>query len=288
MGDARRELELPTWGVAVAIHGGILAITLAYSHLPAPLALAALAWLVAWHGSLRHEVVHGHPSRRPWLNVLAAGPPWDLWLPLARYATWHRAHHESARLTDPRSDSESFYLTAADWNRFSRPARALVRAQQCLVGRLVLGPVHMVTTLWLRDIRAILTKSRGLCAIRARHLFLVAGVVCWLKLVAGLPLWLYALAVLWPANALQLLRSFDEYRPGHRSVMCRAEAPLALLFLNNNLHALHHAHPDVARYRLPALAREDGGWPGGYATAGYRRLAAWLWRAKDSPIHSDG
>ena len=31
--------------------------------------------------------------------------------------------------------------------------------------------------------------------------------------------------------------------------------PLALLFLNNNLHVVHHMHPNVPWYRLPALYR---------------------------------
>jgi fatty acid desaturase len=30
---------------------------------------------------------------------------------------------------------------------------------------------------------------------------------------------------------------------------------LALLFLNNNLHAVHHMHPNVPWYRLPTLYR---------------------------------
>ena len=38
--------------------------------------------------------------------------------------------------------------------------------------------------------------------------------------------------------------------------MVEAEAPLALMFLNNNLHALHHAEPGLAWYRLPARYRQ--------------------------------
>ena len=33
--------------------------------------------------------------------------------------------------------------------------------------------------------------------------------------------------------------------------------PLALLFLNNNLHVVHHAHPAVPWYRLPAIYAEN-------------------------------
>ena len=32
---------------------------------------------------------------------------------------------------------------------------------------------------------------------------------------------------------------------------------MALLFLNNNLHVVHHMHPRVAWYRLPRLFAEN-------------------------------
>ena len=50
--------------------------------------------------------------------------------------------------------------------------------------------------------------------------------------------------------------------------------PLALLFLNNNLHAVHHAHPRLPWYRLPGeyarrrdeFLRRNGGYRyGSYA-----------------------
>ena len=55
---------------------------------------------------------------------------------------------------------------------------------------------------------------------------------------------------------------------------------LSLLFLNNNLHAAHHAEPDLPWYRLPARARSRG--PGGYEIRGYARLAArYLFKTKE-------
>jgi fatty acid desaturase len=66
--------------------------------------------------------------------------------------------------------------------------------------------------------------------------------------------------------------------------------PLALLFLNNNLHAVHHMHPQVAWYRLPAvysanrdhyLRRNDG-----YIYRNYAQIfRAYLFRAKDPVPH---
>jgi fatty acid desaturase len=56
-----------------------------------------------------------------------------------------------------------------------------------------------------------------------------------------------------------------------------------LLFLNNNLHAIHHASPDLPWYELPARYR--GEWRHGKLSAttprvrGYRSVArSWLFR----------
>ncbi len=42
-----------------------------------------------------------------------------------------------------------------------------------------------------------------------------------------------------------------------RTVVIEDRGPLALLFLNNNLHVVHHTHPQVPWYRLPALYRAN-------------------------------
>ena len=66
--------------------------------------------------------------------------------------------------------------------------------------------------------------------------------------------------------------------------------PLALLFLNNNLHVVHHMHPEVPWYRLPALyaarrahyLRRNGGYRYRSYTEGIR---AHFLRAKDPVPH---
>lgn len=283
----RHRHEAPTWGVAIALHGGFLLLTWYFHAIPLPLALALGVWLVAWQGSLRHEVVHGHPTRHAGVNGLVAGPPYDLWLPLGRYHDWHHAHHLSPALADPRVDPESFYLSLRDWSRRGPWGQAFLRLQQTLAGRLLLGPPTMVVAFWRAEAVAILARDRRRMGVWARHLMLAAAVLAWLVLVAEIPLWLYLVGIVWPALGVGLLRSFDEHRPGHRSGMLRAEGPLALLFLNNNLHALHHARPEVPWYELPALARQDVPLPAGtFETRGYRQIARrHLFRIKDSPVH---
>jgi fatty acid desaturase len=68
---------------------------------------------------------------------------------------------------------------------------------------------------------------------------------------------------------------------------------MSLLFLNNNLHALHHAHPGVSWYRLPTLYRarrnELLAGNGGYRFGGYLEIARrYLLRPKEPVLHPYG
>ena len=86
-----RRHEAPTWAVAVAVYAGWGLTTWNYDGLPWWLVLPLGAWFVCWHGSLQHEALHGHPTRRPWLNALIAYPPLWLWLPYPLYRESHRS-----------------------------------------------------------------------------------------------------------------------------------------------------------------------------------------------------
>ena len=103
------------------------------------------------------------------------------------------------------------------------------------------------------------------------------------------PLWLYLAGVVYPANSLNLLRSYPEHlqSPGAtgRTAIVRAGPVLSLLFLRNNLHALHHARPGVPWYRLQW--RDDAGEADGLFFNGYGEIARrFLFRPMASPIYS--
>ena len=68
--------------------------------------------------------------------------------------------------------------------------------------------------------------------------------------------------------------------------------PLALLYLNNNLHAAHHRAPGLAWYRLPAFHRRHRAVlvadNGGLVYRGYGMvLRRFLLRPHDRAIHPD-
>ena len=65
---------------------------------------------------------------------------------------------------------------------------------------------------------------------------------------------------------------------------------LSLMFLNNNLHSLHHNEPGLAWYRLPARWRERReellAYTGEYRYAGYWQVAlSHLVWPKEHPAH---
>ncbi len=56
-------IEWPTVALAVLIYGGFLGLTWFWRDIPIWILVPLGAWLIAWHGSLQHEVIHNHPTR---------------------------------------------------------------------------------------------------------------------------------------------------------------------------------------------------------------------------------
>lgn len=239
--------ELPTWGLVVVIHGGWLGLTWFATALPLAVFALAGAWALAWHSSLQHEACHGHPTSSPRLNAWLVGAPLSLWLPFAVYRQSHLAHHRSPHLTHPLHDPESAYVGAG----VGPLSRALLYANQTLLGRLVLGPWIVVASTWHHEIR------NGHIGVWLRHAAAVALVLGWVCGVCGVSFWQYALFAVWPGLGLTLVRSFAEHWPdadprGRTAVVERAPV-LGLLFLYNNLHVVHHERPGIPWYRLPSV-----------------------------------
>ncbi|HEU0222362.1 MAG TPA: fatty acid desaturase, partial [Paracoccaceae bacterium] len=139
-----------------------------------------------------------------------------------------------------------------------------------LCGRMLIGPAIGLGAFWQGDVAAVLRGDRRIIRAYLHHALGAVPVALWLALVAQMPFWAYLIAC-YGAFSLLKVRTFLEHRAheraGGRSVIIEDRGPLALLFLNNNYHAVHHAHPGIAWYRLPAefarrreefLRRNDG------------------------------
>ena len=130
-----RKADGRTLLVALTIYGGWIAVTACHATLPKPVVIMLGGWLIAWHGLLQHETVHGHPTRNQWVNGAIGFPPLSLWLPYGVYHRSHIAHHRSPAVTHPHFDPESRYH-----DRRRTIATQLARLQSTLIGHLVLGP----------------------------------------------------------------------------------------------------------------------------------------------------
>lgn len=286
--------EWPTIALAVVIYGGWLALTWFWDAVPFLVLCAAGGWLVAWQGSLQHEVMHGHPTRSRRVNDAIGRPPLSLWLPYPIYRLTHLRHHRDEHLTDPIEDPESVYVTSEGWRRLGPLGRRLAGWNMTLAGRLLIGPFIMIGGFLLAEARAVAAGDARRRRVWARHAAEVAAVLVWVVAVAGMPLWAYLVAFVFTGAALTRLRSFAEHRyadrPEERTAIVENGGLLGLLYLNNNLHVLHHLKPATPWYRLPALYAADRAAltarNGGLVYRGYADIARrYLLRPHDAALH---
>ncbi len=283
--------EWPTIGVLVANGVALAALVTWHGSLPTAAVLAGLVAVGTLHMSLVHEVLHGHPTPHQWLNEAMILVPSFLWLPYVDYRDSHRLHHRVA-LTVPGADPESFYVTRDAWDRANPLWRAMLRANRTLLWRVLVWPAVGMA----RGLRSLLAglASGGRRTVTVFVHLAASALTLWLVSgVGGLPWWQYVLGFAYGGLGVTYLRSFAEHLPvteGSASAVVRSNRVMGTLFLNNNLHHAHHAQPDVAWFRLPALAEDLGsdaaaaagaGWYRGYAEL-LRRYAV---RPFSQPVH---
>lgn len=249
-----RRIEAPTWILVVTIYSCWLALTFCWQTVPFWLGVPAAAWLCAWHASLQHELIHGHPTRSERLNAALGWPPLNLWLPYRLYREQHLRHHRDAHLTDPFEDPESTYMSAAAWSRAGTAGRWLHGACNTLAGRVLLGPPRAVASFWLAQVPEMRRGRRWL--IWGRHAGGVGLVLGWVCGVCGISFLTYVACFVYPGMALIMVRSLAEHRaavlPEDRTAVVERAGVLGPLFLYNNLHVLHHECPAIPWFELPA------------------------------------
>ena len=216
-----------------------------------------------------HECLHGHPTRRALVNEALVLLPLGLVYPYRRFRALHLRHHADERLTDPFEDPESYYRARWRYEEMPGWARRLLGINNTMAGRFVLGPAIMTAGFLAAEMKLIREDAPGV-----RRAWLLLG-----------PAWL--------GQSLISVRTFAEHqwseRPDGRTIIVE-RSPLALLFLNNNLHLAHHKMPGAPWYRLPALYRaRRAEWLAmndGYSYPGYFALAKdFAFRTKEPVPH---
>lgn len=269
-------VQWPTWLVCLAIYGGWLGALRWYRADSSAWALVAIVVLAAWYMSLQHELVHGHPTQYAWLNRALGLLPIAVWYPFDIYRSSHLAHHRDEVLTYPGQDPESNYLDPQDYAQRSAPLRFLLAAQRTALGRFCITPAFAVVHLLWPLTQADYWRSPRLRWTWLQHAVLLVVMLWALDHYAGISPGLY-LALSYACLGLAFMRSFYEHRPAadpqHRIVVNEAGLLWRLLYLNNNFHAVHHAQPKLAWYRIPALYWTHRDYflqrNGGYLVPGY-------------------
>ena len=259
--DISKTIEWPTLLMMVVTYGLWAIGTLAWEY-SAALSLVLTTLTITQFSSLQHEVLHGHPFANRRINEALVFLPLTLVVPFNRFRDLHLAHHFDPNLTDPYDDPEANYMDPAVWDQMSAPVKLLYRMNNTLGGRILFGPGIAIYSLVKMDAALIAKGNRAVLLAWVLNTIGVALVLFWVLGFTTMPLWAYCIAA-YAGFGLLKIRTYLEHRAHEafraRTVVVEDKGLLALLFLNNNFHVVHHMHPNAAWYKLPGLyaARRD-------------------------------
>ena len=288
----RERAEWRTLLVVLSVYGLTVLTVLRYEVLTPWLAIPMLAVLGAWHLSMQHEVLHGHPFKNQFLNDAIGGIPVTLWIPYLAFKKDHHEHHLSD-LTNPALDNESYYVSQEQWDKAGRIRRAAWTANRTILFRIFVWTIVSTMTYVLSVLKRAARNEKSDRLAVVLHVVGVVFVV-YLVLLSNMPLWQFALGTVYGGRILNAIRPFPEhkYQSGveTRTAMIMAGPFMSLLMLNNNLHVAHHDEPGVPWYgyhklmnRVNAVERaRDAGllYEGGYAEV-FRKFS---FKPVDSPV----
>lgn len=284
--------DWPTVGLWVLCYGGWAAALFVVPQFSLALASVLLLMLLALQSSLSHEILHGHPCANGKVNTAMGLFSIGLLVPYIRFRDTHLAHHIDENLTDPYDDPESNFCDPKVWVTKPAWAKALLRFNNTMFGRMLVGPAISQYSFMIGDARAMMAGDWAVTRAWVLHIpavFVTVIVASW----AGFPIWLYLLAC-YGAMSILKIRTFLEHRvmndPTARTVIVEGRGLLPFLFLNNSLHVVHHLHPKVAWYMLPQLYRENKAsyhtCNEGYVYASYAQVFwRYFFKAKDPVPH---
>jgi len=286
-------IEWPTWLLIVFVYSSWLLLLQFYHNLGAIVAIPLLVIISALHGSMCHEIIHGHPTRIAWFNAMLGRIPLTLFLPYPIYRESHLQHHRDADITIPGRDPESYYCSASEYQKKWQLGKAFAWINMTVAGRLLFNPAVEILRLAKMAITAVISFDIKAIKVWLVHLLLVSLVLLLVTRYFQVLWWQYLL-VAYFANSLTRIRSFYEHRArttvSERTVIMEGGWFFRLLFLNLNYHLAHHEHPSIPWYRLgdyyQAHRQDLIDRSGDFYYRGYRFwLLGHLFRPVDSPVH---
>ena len=256
---------------------------------------ALLTWFGAWHLSLQHELVHGHPFRNSKLNAALASLSLTMWVPFLSFKRDHISHHNTT-LTHPKLDTESYYSMPEQWQHSGRFLRSIYWANRTIAFRLTVWSVFSTVQYFFADAwRAIrnVDNARSAWALHIPGLIAVTYIV---NNLAGMSMVEYLIGGVFASHSLNMMRSFAEHKTlgdeSTRTAMIDAGRVMSLLMLNNNLHIAHHDEPSAPWYKVPEVAERLNAferaqkintlYKGGYGEL----LRRFTFKPYDQPVYS--
>ena len=219
-----------------------------------------LTLAITLHSSLQHEMMHGNFSRNRFIATAAVFPAIGLFIPYERFRDTHLEHHQNEILTDPYDDPESNYLDPAIWQAMPHWQKVIFTFNNTLCGRMIIGPAISLISFWREDLRSIMAGRQYVTRAYIMHGLGVVPVLCWLVLFGEMPAVVYLLACYGGISLLKV-RTFLEHQAHEnsdgRTVIIEDRGFFSFLFLNNNLHALHHENPNLPWFELPRAYRQS-------------------------------
>jgi fatty acid desaturase len=285
--------EGPTLILALTIYASWFVLLAFNAVLPWWILAPLGGYVVQWHFSLQHEAIHAMRRLPKWLRTGLVWPPIGGWYPYELYRRSHLRHHRNNDLTYPHRDTETFYHEHEDWEDYSHLSRGLLIINQTFLGRLVLGPFLCTPTFYVKEVRKIATGDFSHLGIWFRHL-LAFGLILLLVESFGMSAWRYLAEFMYPGLIFGMMRSYTEHRwgerPNERTAVVESNWVFGLLFLWNNIHAVHHRFPALPWYKIPGIWREHRDHiqadNGGFVFRGYGEIAwRWLVRPNFIPVH---
>ncbi len=288
-----RAYEWPTLILLLATYILWGCITYYTSILGPLLTIVCLAPIITLHSSLQHETLHIIEPKSKLLGQALVFPAIGLFVPYIRFRDTHLAHHKNELLTDPYDDPESYYLTKEVWQTLPRWLQLILTFNNTLIGRVTIGPLVGQIAFMYQDAKEILKGNNNILTAWLLHFISVAFILFGLTVFTSVAMTTYIMACYCGLSILKI-RTYLEHRAhentSDRSVIIEDKGILALLFLNNNYHAAHHAHPQVPWYNLPAFFNENRGKfltrNKGYFYPNYKTiLTRYMFKAKEPVAH---
>jgi fatty acid desaturase len=289
--------EGPTLLVAAAIYASWLTLLASHDCVPWWITAPLAGYVVQWHSSLQHEAIHGMRGIPKWLRRALVWAPIGVWYPFELYRRSHSLHHRNRYVTHPGEDPESCYNQQEDWKGHGALWRQILTINQTFSGRLLIGPFLQAPRLFIEEVGKMIAGDTANAGIWFRHCIGLASMWLLVARVFEMSILSYLGEFVYSGLVFGMMRSFTEHRwrerPSERTAVVESNWVFGLLFLWNNLHAVHHLFPTLSWWKLPRVWRRHReriqAHNGGFVFRGYGEIARrWLATPNFIPVHPAG